>query len=169
MEFKAEIVNRFVKDNAVTTIIEYGCGDGNQLKLAEYPSYCGFDVSPNAVARCREIFRDDKTKTFRLMKEYKGETAQLTLSLDVIYHLVEDEIYESYMEGLFDSSERFVIIYSSDFDEEQKYHEKRRQFTKWIKTQRPHCKLIRKIPNRFPYNEISGEGSLSDFFIYEKA
>ena len=168
-EFKAETINDFVKDNNIETIIEYGCGDGNQLRLAEYPSFIGFDVSPKAIELCRQIFQHDKGKRFSLMSEYKGETAQLTLSLDVIYHLVEDEIYYSYMERLFNSSERFVIIYSSDFDKEQKYHEKRRQFTRWVKTNKPHWKLIRQIPNRFQYDDKSEEGSLSDFYIYEKA
>lgn len=168
-EFKAEIINDFIKDNNVATIIEYGCGDGNQLRLAEYPSFIGFDVSLKAIELCRDIFQHDKTKRFRLMSEYKGETAQLTLSLDVLFHLVEDEIYYSYMERLFNSSERFVIIYSSDFDEEQKHHERRRQFTKWVKANKPHWKLTHHIPNRFPYNKKNEEGSLSDFYIYEKA
>ena len=149
-------------------MIEYGCGDGNQLNLAEYPSYIGFEISPKAIQLCQDIFEHDKTKSFRLMTEYKGETAQLTLSLDVIYHLVEDDIYYSYIEGLFNSSKRFVIIYSSDYDEEKKYHEKRRHFTKWVKTNKPQWKMIHYIPNRFPYNSKNEEGSRADFFIYEK-
>ena len=168
-EFKAEIINSFVKDNNVTTIIEYGCGDGNQLKLSEYPSYIGFDVSQKAIALCSDIFQDDKTKSFRLMTEYKGETAQLMLSLDVIYHLIEDITYILYMERLFNSSEQFVIIYSSNYDEEQKYHVKHRQFTKWVETNKSNYKLLRYIPNRFPYNGNNEEGSLADFYIYEKA
>lgn len=85
-EFKAEIINDFVRDNNIATIIEYGCGDGSQLKLAEYPSYIGFDISPKAIQLCQDIFQHVATKSFRLMSEYKGETAQLTPSLDVIYH-----------------------------------------------------------------------------------
>ncbi len=166
-EFKAEIINDFVKVNNIITIIEYGCGDGNQLKLAEYPSYIGFDVSPKAIALCQNIFQGYESKSFRLMTEYKGETAQLTLSLDVIYHLIEDDIYYSYMERLFNSSERFVIIYSSNHNEVQKYHQKNRQFTKWVETNISHWKLIRHIPNRYPYKNTK-EGSISDFFIYEK-
>ena len=167
-EFKAEIINEFVKDNDIKTIIEFGCGDGTQLKLAEYPSLIGFDVSPAAIARCQDIFQYDGTKSFRLMTEYKGEIAQLTLSLDVIYHLVEEDIYCSYMKRLFNSSEQFVIIYSSDYNEKQRYHEKRRRFTEWVETNMPHWKLIRYIPNRFPYKD-NKKGSLSDFYIYEKA
>jgi SAM-dependent methyltransferase len=167
-EFKAEIINDFVKSNKVTTIIEYGCGDGNQLRLAEYPSYIGFDVSQRAIDICQDIFQNRENKKFKLVGEYRGETAQLTLSLDVIYHLIEDDIYYSYMERLFNSSERFVIIYSSNYDEEQKYHEKRRKFTKWIETNKPHWNLIIHIKNKFPYNENNDDGSPADFYIYER-
>ena len=38
-EFKADILNRFVQENSVRSVIEFGCGDGNQLSLARYPSY----------------------------------------------------------------------------------------------------------------------------------
>jgi hypothetical protein len=166
--FKAEIINDFVKSNNVLNIIEYGCGDGNQLKLAEYPSYTGFDISPKAIALCQDIFRYDKTKCFRLMTEYKGETAQLTLSLDVIYHLVEDDIYFKYMTILFNSSDRFVIIYSSNYEEDQIHHERHRQFTTWVETHISHWRLIRHIPNRFPCHGNNKENSFSDFYIYAK-
>ena len=168
-EFKAEIINDFVKNNDVRTIIEYGCGDGNQLKLAEYPSYIGFDISPKAIKSCDRIFQDDQNKKFKLMyKENIRETANLTLSLDVIYHLIEDDIYHSYMELLFDSSKRFVIIYSSNYDEEQRYQIKRRHFTKWVEKNRSQWKLIHHIPNRFPYNGDIKASSRSDFYIYKK-
>ena len=39
------------------------------------------------------------------------DRAELALSLDVIYHLVEDTVYESYMGQLFDSATKYVIVY----------------------------------------------------------
>lgn len=167
-EFKAEVINGFVRDNRIETIIEFGCGDGNQLKLAQYPSFVGYEISARALGLCREIFRHDKSKRFGHMNEYEGETAQLALSLDVLYHLVEDDIYGAYMERLFDASERFVIIYSSDYDAPQSFHEKRRRFTDWVGENRAGWKLVRHIPNRYPYNSRDGKGSLSEFYIYEK-
>ena len=50
--FKAEFVNSFVRDHGIRSVIEFGCGDGNQLSLAEYPSYFGLDVSRSAVEAC---------------------------------------------------------------------------------------------------------------------
>src|SRR5580704_5652224 len=43
--FKAEVLNQFIRDRGVEKVIEFGCGDGAQLRLAEYPSYIGVDVS----------------------------------------------------------------------------------------------------------------------------
>ena len=170
-EFKAEILNRFVCDNQISSVIEYGCGDGNQLRLANYPKYIGFDVSANAISRCLNYFYEDEAKTFRLMQEYAGETADLTLSLDVIYHLVEDDIFESYMHRLFDSSERFVVIYSSNAEvkpEGEAAHVRHRNFTKWVAENKPAWRLISHIPNRYPYNSDTKSGSFSDFYIYMK-
>ena len=32
-EFKAEIVNKFVKENGIDSVVEFGCGDGKQLSF----------------------------------------------------------------------------------------------------------------------------------------
>lgn len=161
-EFKADIINCFVEKNNIETVIEYGCGDGNQLRLAQYPSYTGFDISEKAIKTCREIFQHDHKKTFKLMKNYNGETAQLTLSLDVIYHLIEDEVYHQYMKRLFDSSTQYVIIYSSDTDKQAKLqvsHVKHRKFSDWIKQYRPEWERIKYIPT-------DGGSTFTDFYIY---
>lgn len=170
-EFKAKILNDFVIQNEVETIIEYGCGDGNQLRLAEYPSYVGFDISNKALGICRDVFRNDPTKTIKHVDEYKGEKADLALSLDVIYHLVEDVVFLDYMSRLFDSSSRFVIIYSSNTSDNldiQAPHVRHRRFSDWVKKNRPDWKLIRHIPNTYPFNDRTQSGSFADFYIYER-
>src|SRR5258706_45661 len=63
-EYKASFLNSFVADNNVRTVVEFGCGDGNQLRLAAYPSYLGLDVSSKAVHMCIEAFRSDQSKSF---------------------------------------------------------------------------------------------------------
>lgn len=169
--FKATVINKFVEENVIQTVIDYGCGDGNQLRLAKYPSYIGLDVSPDALALCKKIFSKDESKTFKLMNEYSGETAQLTISLDVIFHLVEDNIFHEYMKRLFNSSTNFVIIYAPNFD----HHDvnqpqiKQRSFSKWIDSNLPQWKLIEHIPNKYPYHNDPYNESLSDFYIYQKA
>jgi hypothetical protein len=169
--FKADIINTLIKTNNIKTVIEYGCGDGLQLELACYPNYIGFDVSPSAIASCKEKFKANKTMIFKLMSEYNGEKAEITLSLDVIYHLVEDDIFHRYMERLFSSSDAYVIIYSSNTDEnvrDQPRHVKHRKFTDWVECRAPDWELIRHIPNEYPGNSPEGTGSFADFYIYYK-
>ncbi len=171
-EFKAGVLNQFAATHQVQTVIELGCGDGNQLSLAKYPTYLGFDVSQYAVLRCQELFRSDGSKSFRLMSEYNGETADLALSLDVIYHLVEDVVFEHYMRTLFGASERYVVIYSSDTDDNRGYegsHIRHRRFTGWVQSNLPDWTLLRRVPNRYPYRGNHQTSSFSDFFIYQKA
>lgn len=170
-EFKAEILNDFVRENRVETVIEFGSGDGNQLTLADYPRYTGYDVSPRAVAMCRSLFAEDPSKTFWLMSEYDGRTAELTLSLDVIFHLVEDAVFDAYMRRLFDSSEAYVIIYSSNTDANdagQSPHVRHRRFTDWVDTNNSEWTLLRHIPNRHPFTGDGTKGSIADFYIYRR-
>jgi SAM-dependent methyltransferase len=168
-EFKAEVLNEFVASNHIQSVIEFGCGDGNQLQLAEYPTYVGYDISPTAIERCRRLFADDPTKQFHLLDGYAGETAELSMSLDVIYHLVEDSVFENYMKQLFDASTKFVAIYSSNVDSgvvQGAVHVRHRCFHKWIEG-RPEWRLIRHLPNRYPFDATTGEGSFADFFFYK--
>lgn len=171
-EFKAEILNAFVASHGVHSVIEFGCGDGNQLALAEYPGYLGLDVSEKVVSLCRQRFSPDSRKQFLLVEEYAGETADLALSLDVIYHLVEDAAFESYMHALLNASTHYAIIYSSDTDDPAQpagAHVRHRKFTRWMGEHRPEWKLVRHIPNRYPYRGDYREGSFADFFIFERA
>lgn len=112
--FKASVLNAFVRELGVDSVIEFGCGDGRQLELSEYPNYSGLDISQEAVNRCRKLFFHDATKSFSLVEDYDGAKADLSISLDVLFHLVEDEVYDSYLRMLFGASSRYVIIYSSD-------------------------------------------------------
>ena len=170
-EFKSAVLNEFVAKNQIGTVIEYGCGDGYQLSLANYPQYIGFDVSVTAVQVCRKLFANDATKSFKEMQDYGGETADLTLSLDVIYHLVEDEVYEAYMDRVFFSANRFVIIYSSNCESLNRIeprHMKHRRFSAWIEDNAKDWKLIDHIPNKYPSTGINDDGSFSDFYVYKR-
>ena len=138
-EYKADFLNRFVRENAIGSVIEFGCGDGNQLALAEYPRYLGLDVASSAIKTCTERFADDDSKSFM---RYDGRAfadsarflhADLTLSLDVVFHLVEDDVFEAYMRALFDAADRFVVIYSRDREApDPGRHVRWREFTPWI-------------------------------------
>jgi methyltransferase family protein len=153
--FKADILNTFVRQNGVQSVVEFGCGDGAQLMLAHYPQYTGIDVSKRAVAQCRLIFKRDPTKRFHDLAspEAEGARADLSLSLDVIYHLVEDEIYRAYMRRLFAAASKYVCIYSSNFERiGPEPHIRHRRFTDWVSECVPGWLLIQQIKNPYPHD-----------------
>lgn len=173
-KFKAEVLNDFVRKNNIESVIEWGCGDGNQLKLGEYPKYLGLDVSKNSIKKCIDTFQRDPTKSFL---HYSDDTlndpagfirADLALSLDVIFHLVEDEVFESYMFRLFGSARKYVVIYSSNqADKNTAEHVTHRKFTDWTNKHARGWKKVKTIPNKYPYSIDDPENtSFSDFYIY---
>lgn len=169
--FKGEVLNNFVTRQNIKSVVELGCGDGNQLTYFKFPSYIGFDVSEIAIGQCQTLFDNDPSKQFFHISQAANYQAELSLSLDVIYHLIEDETYQVYMAELFDASTHYVIIYACDNDQQLDYapHVKTRKFTDWIKEYRPDFQLIEHIPNRFPLEaDKNSSTSFSDFFIYQK-
>jgi len=171
-KFKARVLNDFVRKENVQSVIEFGCGDGNQLELAEYPSYCGFDVSPVAVERCRARFTSDSSKAFALLGDYSSETAELALSLDVIYHLVEDRVFEAHLRSVFGAGTRYVAIYSTNRDAADDAglpHVRHRRFSDFVERELPGWKLLRNEKQPHAYSGDITSSSLAEFFLFEKA
>lgn len=170
--FKASIINEFVKTNDINTVVEFGCGDGNQLTQANYPNYLGIDVSRKAIELCKNRFKDDMSKSFCHIDDVNNPKAELSMSLDVIYHLVEDAVYNKYMTDLFCASERYVCIYSSDYVDElsdEAEHIRHRMFTEWVKKNAPQFELISKIPNIYPYDKADPKNTTyADFFFFKR-
>lgn len=178
-KYKAGVLNDLVAGKNIKTIIDFGCGDGNQLQLAKYPNYIGLDVSKTAIMKCYQAFKNDSTKSFYLydplsfFNENKFFTADLTISVDVLYHLIEDEIYFKYLNDLFGCAKKIVVIYSWNFSEgEDKFalHIRPRHFTKDIDKHIKGWRLKEKLDNPYPVEKYgTKDGSYSDFYIYCQA
>lgn len=171
-EFKASVINKFVAENKVNSVVEFGCGDGNQLTLANYPCYIGIDVSRTAIKLCKEKFSKDATKSFFTTADAQDVNAELSMSLDVIYHLIEDEIYNDYMTKLFNSSKLYVCVYSSNYEDcfaEGSGHVRHREFTRWVQQNAPDFQLLCEIKNIYPYEvKDPNNTSLADFFFFKR-
>lgn len=148
-EYKAQYISNLIESEAIHSVIEFGCGDGNQLNLISYKSYRGLDVSNSAISICREKYLNKSNYSFDLVKNFAGEQYDLSLSLDVIYHLVEDTTFENHMRDLFRSSAKFVLIYSSDFNSSGEGHVLHRNFSKWIFENAPGFELVSSEENPF--------------------
>jgi hypothetical protein len=171
-EFKAETINKFVQDHGIRSVIEFGSGDGAQLELARYPAYTGVDISDRAIELCRTKFKYDPSKRFVQASSpaAKQARAELAISLDVIYHLVEDAVYDEYMTRLFSASEKFICVYSSNVARvSPDKHVRHRVFTDWMRQNAPAWKLLSKVDNPFPEDPGKpDETSWADFYFYHK-
>jgi hypothetical protein len=167
---KARFLNNLALERGVGSVIEFGCGDGNQLSLAEYPSYIGLDVSRTAVALCQRRFADDPSKSFFL---YDGGcftdragvfAADMALSLDVVYHLIEDAVFEAYLTHLFGAGRELIVIYSTNMEVHGTApHVRHRRFTPWVEAHCPGWRLAGTTTGP------STEFARADFYVYERA
>lgn len=130
---KAAYVNRLVRQRRISSIIDWGCGDGRVCSRLHVGSYTGIEVSPAAL----DLARKAADGPGRRWHVYDGEhappvgTADLALSLDVIFHLTDDEMYRRYLDLVFGSAP-LVCIHSSNRDEAGREHVLHREWTRDI-------------------------------------
>lgn len=161
-QYKADYVSDFIHNRDITSVIDWGCGDGQVLELIrlEDAKYLGTDVSSTA----RDLAQGRRPElSFVPPNDIvdNGVTADLALSMDVLFHLPDDADYFEYLDRLFGSSTRFVMIYSTNYaGGRTARHVFRREFTPDIAERFPDWELTTvETPLR--------EG-LASFFMYEK-
>lgn len=167
-EYKASVVNEFVRTHDVESVIEFGCGDGNQVSLAEYPAYTGLEVSRSALESCERRFADDDTKSFLLYDPHHFDNegalrADLVLSLEVLFHVVDEATFEKALADIFEASNRYVILFSSNRDdpEPDTVHVRHRPVTEYVAESFPAFELVDARENEY-------DARVSDFYLYER-
>src|SRR5256885_9505823 len=100
--------------------MDLGCGEDTNFSVVCYPGCRGVNFSPTPIKIWPRRFAADPTKSFfcydpDAFSDPAGFlSADAALSLDVIYHLVEDRVYETYMRYLFGAARRVVVVYSTN-------------------------------------------------------
>jgi len=87
------------------------------LGYMNYPEYLGLDVSETSVRLCARKYEADPSKSFLL---YKPGTlfnrgflrADMTVCLDVLYHVTDDEDYRATLRDLFSPEPAVVVLYT---------------------------------------------------------
>jgi SAM-dependent methyltransferase len=168
-EFKSDFLRAFVHNSDIRNVIDFGCGDGNQISHLASVSYVGLDISETAIQLCRHKYRDDPTKSFVLYNpndrfdELSIMRADMAMSLDVIFHLVEDDLFGTYIANLFAAANRFVVIYSSNVDKPtESPHVRHRNVTSHIESNIPDWVLHQRLAN--PHK---GDLTDSDFYVFK--
>jgi hypothetical protein len=125
---KAAFVNSLIEKYQVQTVVDWGCGDGIVAARIKAPRYIGLEVSAKGLELCKAL-ADGPSREWHL---YDGMNApsvsgDLSLSLDVIFHLITDELYRRHLELVFGSAP-IVCITSSNRDERGNEHVLHREF-----------------------------------------
>ena len=141
---KADYLNAKINQYNIDTIVDIGCGDGNNLKLFESRNYYGFDVSRTIIDYNKKLYDQDKNKKFILIddnfekilmdvRNRKDTKNLMCVSFDVIGHLVEDNVYRDHLENFSSLNPDYLIISCYDGDVEYDLsmaHIKQRNYSK---------------------------------------
>lgn len=172
--YKAQFLNDFVKEHAVRSVFELGCGDGNQLSKLEFEKYTGVDISEDCLTACRQIAARrgwDFCTPEDFDAKYPPDSFDLGLSLDVIYHLIEDAVFLDYLDRLFSRAGRYVLVYSSDMSlyDPAIPHVRHREFTKSVAERHPAWRLVEVFDNPFNKDPYAQKyGSFARFHLFDR-
>lgn len=168
-EYKVRFINAFIADNQVDGVLDLGCGDGHLMSRLQVPAYTGVDVSITALACC--ITRFPHWRFVPLPQLDASHAADLAMSIDVIFHLTEDEVFARHIRAAFDHARRFVLIYASNAERNWAVpHVRHRRFTDHVAATQPEWRLLAHVPNLYPYDpDQPNDTSFADFFVYARA
>ena len=164
-KLKSEFLTNFIKKHKIKTLVEYGCGDGNNLKLTEilnpHLEITGVDVSETALNMCKQLM---PKQTFIHLNNFSPSPTDLAVSLEVIFHLIEDEVFDEYMNGLTSIGAEWLIILSPDVnDNNHPPHVKKRKFTS-----SPYLNKRYELIEEIDFNRSQNINIFSDWKIFKK-
>lgn len=164
--YKASVINELVRRHRVSSILDLGCGDGVVQNLIRCEKYVGLDVAAVAVDLCR---RADPLREFFLYDPRSFDAslfqADMTISLDVLYHVAEVSLYNLYLDHLFGSSRSLVVLYATDGRVRrsgQAVFRSDKTFMEDVQERFPGFELLEGYPEENPHFEETG----SRFYVY---
>lgn len=166
---KIRVVNRLYEQFGVATHMDFGCDDGRLLEHIHAERFVGVDISGTLLRNLKNKFPDESRWKFIHVKELDAAyPCDLVTSLDVVHHLVEDQIFAAYMKRLFKFATKVVCIYSSDHEfSGGARHVRYRDFAAYIAQHFPGWQLTETIENPNVSKEEQKLGiPPSRFFIY---
>ena len=115
LKFKVDFVNKFVKDYGVNSILDLGCGDLQFASQLIVDKYTGVDIVDHAHPKSLAA-KDFKTTVSRFDELDEHDDAELCMSIDVLYHILRDEVdyLHATLDNLFNKSTKYILVYAQD-------------------------------------------------------
>jgi len=146
------------------SISDVGCGECTLLPyLQGIRKYYGYDISPAVLSKVSKNAQDGFSKEFILLtNNTKIVSSDLVLSLEVIFHQVNDDEYLDYMRKLVNSNGEYLLILTMNegilkTNHIKNRHIKYRDISKFMDS--TNYSLVEK----FPFTERT-----STYYLYKK-
>jgi len=155
-----DVINRF----DVQSVIDWGVGDGvvlAHIDTSRLAGYGGIDVSHSIIDRVSKT-HEGPNRVFMYADKVRADLTRcdMALSMDVLFHFPDEVDYRHYLDQLFTSAVRYVLVYSTDYGPNQTArHVLRRNFTADLDKLFPDWKLIEGHGNN---------PQVADFYLYQK-
>ncbi len=174
--YKAEFVNDFIRDHAIGSLIDLGCGDGHIAAMLQVERYLGLDIVPSSIGLCRSQFGNRPDMTFTPISAGSiGNfehflSCDLSLSMDVSFHIVDEAEFAAHVRRLCMFTSRYAILYSSRSQETTRSlngeapraHKLHRDIVAAVQTEAPDFRYLGEEPHPYP------EESQARFHIFER-
>jgi len=108
-EYKASVVNTFLAEIGATSVLEFGCGDGNQLSYYHIPVYRGLDVSRKAIELCRKRHPRAELSLYEPGDLGLG-MYDATICLEVLMHVSDESEFVRTLDDIFGHASKGVLI-----------------------------------------------------------
>ena len=159
---KASYISAVLDRYQIKSVEDIGMGDGTFLRELTFAGmYTGMDVSPLVIEMAKNRWQKDSRKQFFLLSDYeknKPKECEARISLDVILHLVENEVYYHHLDILFADPAKYVFILSTNLEEKPKF----------LSPHVRHRKVVDDVGLKFPNFELIVNGRAVDKLREEK-
>jgi hypothetical protein len=166
--YKASVINELVVEKDIVSVYEHGCGDGNNLLLyTSIQTYTAGDVSETVIRARKKEHQRSSSKTFIHLNagtNIRATKADMVMSLDVLYHLIDRSVFITYLEDIFSIANKYVLIYAHDGHTylSTPKHVSGRDFTPFVKARFPCWKLERV------FQKPKTLKSFAEFYLYSR-
>lgn len=109
-EWKWSILNKYI--NGIDNIVDVGCGDLAFMEGIDAINYTGIDISQTMVARNTKIKPEWNFILSSADIKIDGVKGDVVFCHDMLFHIMDDDIYEKILENLIAYSNEYISIFT---------------------------------------------------------
>lgn len=131
-EFKHKILNQYLINYNKFRFVDFGCGDLSFWHGKPPKYYTGIDFARNIQKENAEKF--DREFITSNLAEVKGLFGEVVICFDVLFHILDEEVYFKILRNICNTSSKWIFIYTwiKESNNYMKDHQKYRNFENYL-------------------------------------